>query len=110
MMISVLMLSPSFQIRLMVVLLLMVIVLQKFARIGDMPCQRGGGDGGGTAQVDLRGGIAHAPGKIAVHGGQRAFAGSQNAEVPPDTGPAAGRANGGAGFDKRLDIAPAQSL
>src|SRR5579884_1636075 len=46
-------------------------------------------DSSGATEIDFGGRIAHAPGEVAVHGCQCAFAWSQHAEVTTNTGTAA---------------------
>src|SRR6266487_833827 len=104
---SVLTLSPSFQMRAM---MLAPFRLQKFARIGDVSGQGGGGNGRRTAQIDLGGGIAHAPGEVAVHRCQGALAGGQDAEVSSDAGAATGSSDRRAGLYKNLQVAETHGL
>lgn len=58
-----------------------------------MAGQRGGGDGGRAAKVDLGGWITHAPGEVAVHGCKRSLSGGEDAKVTTDAGSTARSAN-----------------
>src|SRR5579884_1813609 len=63
-----------------------------------------------TAEIDFGGGIAHAPGEVAVHGCKGAFAWSQDAEVTSDAGAAAGSADRCACLGEYLKVAKSHRL
>src|SRR5579885_80672 len=105
---SVLTLSPSIHKRPMIVY--SSFPLQIISGVRDMPLNGAGSDGGGAAEIDFGAGVAHAPGEVAVHGGEGALAGGKDAEMPPDAGAAAGNANGRPGPRENLQVTQAHGL